>query len=1710
VPFTTTDLLNWKTHYPSYTEKPQAVVDLVASIMATHNPTWTDCQQLLLTLFTTEERRKILQNAEAITRARVPEGIQDPEEWVRTLFPRAAPAWDPNNGQHYDLLSGYCRDLLEGMRKGIKRPINLAKVSEILQGATESPGAFLERLIEAYRTYTPFISVISGLPCAPPNTATAMPVSAVLKVSEARQLPGGLIQTISSQPLSQTDIEVIARQIGKIDPDKFPQACVALWKLEQEGRIDTEELIKVIRLCIKPEFAEQMEGAIQLARQRGFSLLNLAIAASVSFGMRTFKILNTYVQQGKNEGIEDYVRRAIILLIMTGEVEGRDSRRQIPGDLLDVKVDDERLREICQGMHPTIARALCSWAPGEPASARDLCLKAKNVQRYQPYAVHPVAAAVPTLYPDLAPYQEQASQAPSRHPAPQPKNAPPGLHSDRSSHKGDTKRGYQYGDVQFKIGDDTFHTTVVQCPDTSTEVIVGSDFLHKNNMVVDLCNQILWKCPHYEWQKQIDPYYKPKWQKIAGIMPEAEQSRWKELFPDLWTTSATDCGKIKSSVKVKGESVPPQKQYPYPREAIPALQGVISDLMKQGVIRETQSPFNSALWPVKKADGINWRLTVDYRKINKGTQTIAPIVASALDILSSITPESKWFSVIDLANCFFAIQLHPESQDRFAFTFQDKQYTFTRLPQGFHNSPTLCHLHVTQMLEKLGVQDRKYVHSYVDDILIVGSDREEVQGRTERVLALIQETGFKVNLGKAQLVQQLLQKKSHWEWTEEHERALSRLKTAAAQAPALIYPDPAKSFTIKLATTETALAAVLLQRNQQGKLCPVAYESRKLTDVESRFGTPQIIDSDRGPAFVGEIFTVLLQALNIKHKLHVPYHPQSSGQVERMNRTIKEALRKVVNSTGKDWAQKLPLILASIRSTSRLNSHVTPYQILFGHTMPLLISSDYINQDPNDDETDPTFVQYIKQLVEDKTTLQARVTQALEKAAQSKSLHSAISPLFEVGSQHEFLYMPDCPIPLLGRDLLSKLRAQISFDSDGQTSVSFRPPISSPKGILSFCCPLEEEWRLHQSQGQVDLPLADSFQVSGVWAEDNPPGLARNIPPVHVDLLPSARPIHLRQYPIPRKALEGIQAHLNRLLSHGIIRPCQSPWNTPLLPVQKPGTEDYRPVQDLRVVNKSTISLHPVVPNPYVLLGLIPSGATHFTTLDLKDAFFCIRVPPASQLLFAFQWENPVTGRKLQYTWTRLSQGFKNSPTIFGTALGQDLKTFKSEPSKRVLLQYVDDLLIAAVTQEECFEATRELLELLLDAGYKVSRSKAQLCQSEVKYLGFCISQGSRRLDVSRKQAVAAIPQPKSRREVREFLGAAGFCRIWIPNFALMAKPLYQATKGGEKEPFEWGPIAQQSFIAIKKALLQAPALGLPDVEKPFSLYVHERQGVALGVLTQMMGSWQRPVAYLSKQLDGVAKGWPACMRAIAATALLVQEADKLTLGQELVVKVPHAVLTLMEYKGNHWFTNSRMVKYQASLCENPRIHLETVATFNPATLLPASEGPPDHDCIQTMDEVYSSRPDLKDVPWRDPDVIYFTDGSSYVENSKRLASYAVVTEDKVIEARALPQGTSAQKAELVALIRALELAAGLVTNIYTDSKYAFITLHAHGALYKEKGLINAAGQPVKYGSEILQLLEAVWAPKKVAVIHCRGHQRIDTPVARGNRHADRVAKEAA
>ena len=139
------------------------------------------------------------------------------------------------------------------------------------------------------------------------------------------------------------------------------------------------------------------------------------------------------------------------------------------------------------------------------------------------------------------------------------------------------------------------------------------------------------------------------------------------------------------------------------------------------------------------------------------------------------------------------------------------------------------------------------------------------------------------------------------------------------------------------------------------------------------------------------------------------------------------------------------------------------------------------------------------------------------------------------------------------------------------------------------------------------------------------------------------------------------------------------------------------------------------------MLSLLPPKARIYTCLDLKDAFFCIRLEPASQPIFAFEWEDPIGGNKQQLTWTRLPQGFKNAPTIFGEALASAPESFQPERYGCWLLQYVDDLLLATETWEEGWEGTQVLLQLLAEVGYRVSRKKAQICKEEVKVFGVCL-----------------------------------------------------------------------------------------------------------------------------------------------------------------------------------------------------------------------------------------------------------------------------------------------------------------------------------------------------------------------------------------------------
>ena len=120
---------------------------------------------------------------------------------------------------------------------------------------------------------------------------------------------------------------------------------------------------------------------------------------------------------------------------------------------------------------------------------------------------------------------------------------------------------------------------------------------------------------------------------------------------------------------------------------------------------------------------------------------------------------------------------------------------------------------------------------------------------------------------------------------------------------------------------------------------------------------------------------------------------------------------------------------------------------------------------------------------------------------------------------------------------------------------------------------------------------------------------------------------------------------------------------------------------------------------------------------------------------------------------------------MFNEGLGEDLCEYQTSHPHIVLLQYVDDLMLAATTKEVCLKATGDLLQTLGTLEYRASAKKAQIARQEVIYWGYKIKQGQRWLTQAIKETILQIPEPVTPRQVREFLGTVGYCRLWIMGF---------------------------------------------------------------------------------------------------------------------------------------------------------------------------------------------------------------------------------------------------------------------------------------------------------------------------------------------------------
>lgn len=191
-----------------------------------------------------------------------------------------------------------------------------------------------------------------------------------------------------------------------------------------------------------------------------------------------------------------------------------------------------------------------------------------------------------------------------------------------------------------------------------------------------------------------------------------------------------------------------------------------------------------------------------------------------------------------------------------------------------------------------------------------------------------------------------------------------------------------------------------------------------------------------------------------------------------------------------------------------------------------------------------------------------------------------------------------------------------------------------------------------------------------------------------------------------------------------------------------------------------------------------------------------------------------------------------------------------------------------------------------------------------------------------------------------------------------------------------WTAEAEKAFVDLKLALQTTPTLGLPDPSRPFTQTVNKKGGCMTSVLLQDHGGKQRPVAYFSAKLDPVAAELPACLRAVAAAEKAGMASRDIVAYSYLILLVPHTVsLILLDQKTSH-FSAPRWLRYNTALLEMPNITVKRCNVLNPATLLPTESDGEEHNCVATITEVCSPRPDLQETPLQNPDLELFVDGS--------------------------------------------------------------------------------------------------------------------------------------
>ncbi|XP_051645342.1 uncharacterized protein LOC127471896 [Manacus candei] len=601
--------------------------------------------------------------------------------------------------------------------------------------------------------------------------------------------------------------------------------------------------------------------------------------------------------------------------------------------------------------------------------------------------------------------------------------------------------------------------------------------------------------------------------------------------------------------------------------------------------------------------------------------------------------------------------------------------------------------------------------------------------------------------------------------------------------------------------------------------------------------------------------------------------------------------------------------------------------------------------------------------------------------------------------------------------------------------------------------------------------------------------------------------VHRRQYRTNRDAVIPIHKMIRKLESQGVVSRTHSPFNSPIWPVRKSDGE-WRLTVDYRGLNEVTPPLSAAVPDMLELQYELESKtAKWYATIDIANAFFSIPLAAECRPQFAFTW------RGVQYTWNRLPQGWKHSPTICHGLIQVTLEKGKAPEH----IQYIDDIIVWGDTAEEVFKKGQTIIQILLEAGFAIKKSKVKGPAREIQFLGVKWQDGRRQIPTDIINKIVAMAPPTNKKETQAFLGAIGFWRMHIPEYSQIVSPLYFVTR--KKNNFQWGPEQQQAFRQIKQEIAHAVALGPvrmgPDVKNVLYSAAGDK-GPSWSLWQKVPGETRgRPLGFWSRSYRGSEANYTPVEKEILAAYEGIRAASEVIGTEAQLFLAPRLPVLSWMFKGKvppaHHATDATWSKWMALITQRVRIGnsnrpgiLEIITNWPEGGNFSLAEE--EEEPVSRAEEA----PPFDQLPDEERRYALFTDGSCRIVGRNRKWKAAVWNPTRRVAEAAEGQGESSQFAELKAVQLALDIAereGWPRLYLYTDSWMIANALWGWLERWKKMNW-RRGGKPI-WAADLWQDIAARAKSLNVRVHHVDAHmpKKRANEEHNNNREADRAAQ---